>query len=113
VGTAEIVPPFWIEEAPDAAGALRLTLFGELDLNVADELGARLAELKTAGTGVRLDLSELTFIDSSGIRVVTRARLEASRDGWALDIDPHVSEVVRRPLELLGLDEVLWSKTPD
>jgi anti-anti-sigma factor len=108
-----MAPPFWMDEAHDADGALRVMLFGELDLNVADQLEARLAELKAAGTSLRLDLSELTFIDSSGIRVVTRARLDATRDGWPLEIDPNVSEIVRRPLELLGLDEVLWSKTPD
>ena len=97
----------------DADGALRLTLRGELDLTVADQLENRLEQLRAAGTGVRLDLSELSFIDSSGIRVVIRARIEASREGWALDVDPHVSESVRRPLELLGLGDVLWSKTRD
>lgn len=102
-----------MDQAQDADGALRLTLCGELDLTVADDLEARLDELKAMGTCVRLDLSELSFIDSSGIRVVTRAYLGAGRASWPLEIDANVSEVVRRPLELLGLDDVLWSKTPD
>lgn len=104
---------FSIVDARDADGALRLTLVGELDLTVADQLETRLRELRSTEASVRLDLSELSFIDSSGIRVIIRARLDADRDGWAVDVDPHVSEIVRRPLELLGLDDVLWSKTPD
>jgi anti-sigma B factor antagonist len=108
-----MAPQFSMVDARDADGALRLTLLGELDLTVADQLEARLQELRTFEPCVRLDLSELSFIDSSGIRIVIRARLDADRDGWALNVDPHVSEIVRRPLELLGLDEVLWSKTPD
>jgi anti-anti-sigma factor len=97
----------------DADGALRLKLLGELDLTVADQLETRLRRLRAEGTSVRLDLSELSFIDSSGIRAVIHARLDGDREGWALDVDPDVSESVRRPFELLGLDEVLWSKTPD
>ncbi len=108
-----MAPQFWMDQALDADGALRLMLLGELDLTVAEQLETRLKELQAAGTSVRLDLSELSFIDSSGIRIVVRARLDANRDGWLLDVDPHVSEIVRRPLELLGLDEVLWTKTPD
>ncbi len=108
-----MVPQFSMLEDWDADGALRLMLLGELDLTVADQLERRLERLRAVGTSVRLDLSELSFIDSSGIRVVIRARLDATRDGWALDVDPHVNEIVRRPLELLGLDDVLWSKTPD
>jgi anti-anti-sigma factor len=104
---------FSIVDGWDADGALRLALLGELDLNVADQLKSRLEQLRAEGTSVRLDLSELSFIDSSGIRVVIRARLDGERDGWMLEVDPDVNESVRRPLELLGLDDVLWSKTPD
>jgi anti-anti-sigma factor len=108
-----MTPQFWIEESQDSDGALRLTLFGELDLTVAGELESRLGELKAEEATVRLDLSELSFIDSSGIRVVTRARLNSSAAQWTVEIDPHVSPVVKRPLELLGLGDVLWSKTSD
>ena len=106
-------PQFWIGEDQDPDGAVRLTCFGELDLTVADQLEARLEQLKAQDAAVCLDLSELSFIDSSGIRVLTRARLDSDRSGWTFEIDPHVSPVVKRPLELLGLGEVLWSKTPD
>jgi anti-anti-sigma factor len=108
-----MTPRFRIQEKEEPDGVLRLTLLGELDLTVADQLDRRLEELKGQGIRVRLDLSELSFIDSSGIRVVMRARLNADKAGWAFEIDPHVSPIVKRPLELLGLGDVLWSKAPD
>jgi anti-anti-sigma factor len=73
---------FRIDESRDADGALRLTLLRELDLTVAPRLDARLAELRETSAQVRLDLSKLEFIDSSGIRVVTLAALDARRNGW-------------------------------
>jgi anti-anti-sigma factor len=103
-----MLPQFRIDERSDADGALRLILFGELDLTMSDHLAARLAELRQADAWVRLDLSQLEFIDSSGIRVITRAALEARRDGWALELERELSPTVRRPLELLGMDSALW-----
>jgi anti-anti-sigma factor len=104
---------FQIVQSRDPFGAYRLTLIGELDLSVADLLSDRLDELKAKHATVQLDLSQLTFIDSTGIRVVTMACLDASRNGWRLEVERKLSPAIRRPVELLGLDEVLWSKTPD
>ena len=90
---------------------MRLTCFGELDLTVADQLQARLEQLKAQDAAVCLDLSELSFIDSSGIRVVTGCRLDSDRSGWTFQDRP-TSTGLKRPLEwLLGLGDVLWSKT--
>ncbi len=50
-----------------------LRLMGELDISNADETLARIEEEAAAGGGdLILDLSELTFIDSSGIRVLLK-----------------------------------------
>jgi hypothetical protein len=57
-------PRFRIEERFDDDGVVRLALFGELDLSVSDEFRHRLGELRRGGLDVRLDLSELEFIDS-------------------------------------------------
>lgn len=45
---------------------------GEIDLSTAPVLEARLDELEDAGTVV-LDLSDVTFIDSTGLRVILAA----------------------------------------
>jgi anti-anti-sigma factor len=104
---------FEIEESSDLTGSCVLVLRGELDMSVAEQLEARLADLKAAEVPVHLDLSQLTFIDSSGIRVVILARLASERNGWTVEVERNVPAVVRGPLELLGLDEILWSQSPD
>lgn len=103
-----MLPQFRIEESRDGDGALRLTVHGELDLTVAGQLDARLHALRSAGARVRLDLSKLEFIDSSGIRVVTVAALEGRRDGWDLELVRDLPATVRRPFELLGMESALW-----
>jgi anti-anti-sigma factor len=106
-------PQFEIEETRNSDGGCMLVLRGELDMSVAGELEARLEELELEHVPVRLDLSRLTFIDSRGIRVVTLARLAGRGDGWTLEVGREVPSAVRMPLQLLGLDKILWSKTPD
>jgi len=64
----------------DAQGGACLTLRGELDLGSAPQLEQALAE---AGDDVLLDLRDLTFMDSTGVRVLLEA---AEREGRALRI---------------------------
>ena len=104
---------FLIEQQREVDGAVRLTLRGELDMSVAGDLENRLQELKGAHATVRLDLSKLSFIDSTGIRIVTLARLDSGRNGWRFEVERELNPAIRRPLELLGLDQVLWSETVD
>ena len=85
-----------------------LVLSWELDIAVAAILGDRLTTLRNDGYAVRLDLTELDFIDSSGLRELILARSEARSHGWRLDIDPHMTEPVRRAVELAGVHSLLW-----
>jgi anti-sigma B factor antagonist len=92
----------------DDPDGVRLVLTGELDLAVAEMLGSRLRQLRNEGYDVRLDLSELEFIDSSGLRELIVAVSEARSDGWRLEIDPHMTKPVRRTVEIAGLRSHLW-----
>jgi anti-anti-sigma factor len=95
--------PFEIHEshAPDL---IRLRLVGELDIATAPVLTERLNRLPLDALVVRLDLSELEFIDSSGLHVL----LEATRDsGGLVEVDPHVAPQVRRLLELTHTDRLI------
>jgi anti-anti-sigma factor len=65
---------FDLTMARDAQGTCRVTLRGELDLGTAGRLEQALAE---AGQDVLLDLRALTFMDSTGVRVL----LEAAQGG--------------------------------
>lgn len=81
-------------------------LVGELDMSTADELDAA---LRTAPDDeeLTLDLTELTFIDSSGIQVLLR--YVASRDGRAGDgtlVLVGAAPNVRRALEIVGIDRI-------
>jgi anti-anti-sigma factor len=101
---------FAMREDLDAGGTVRLTLLGDLDLTVADTLGTRLAELKTAGRPVRLDLSRLAFIDSTGIQALLVALTDARWTGWQLDVAQQVSPSVERAAQVVGIAQVLWPK---
>jgi stage II sporulation protein AA (anti-sigma F factor antagonist) len=97
-----------VGECLDAGGMLRLTLLGDLDVAGAEALNARLAELKTAGRPVRLDLSRLAFIDSSGIQALIVTLTDARSTGWQLEVAPEVSPTVRRAAEITGIARILW-----
>jgi anti-anti-sigma factor len=99
---------FRMREVFDDPDEVRLVLSGELDLAVAEMLGNRLRQLRDARCDVRLDLAELDFIDSSGLRELIVALEESRSDGWRLDIDPRVSDAVRRTVEIAGLRPHLW-----
>jgi anti-anti-sigma factor len=99
---------FWLDEQSEPAGGVRLMLSGELDLATADQLSSRLRALCASGRSVVLDLAQLEFIDSSGIRELVRAVSGARRDGWSLSLDPTMAPQVLRIIELLGLRDLFW-----
>lgn len=93
---------FQMAESVDEAGVLCLSLIGELDIAVADDLATRLHELQEQGLEVRLDLTRLEFIDSAGIREL-KCALDSSRDGSRLTVGTDMTSAVRRVVEIVGL----------
>jgi anti-anti-sigma factor len=82
---------------------LVLTLRGELDPHTAPQLRSRIDEALANGkVDLVLDLAGVTFIDSSGLRVVLRAHSEAGeRNGRLVLRSP--SATARRLLDITGL----------
>lgn len=78
-------------------------LLGELDISNAETLEAVLDREVQHDGDVTLDLSELTFIDSSGIRVLLRAMDRLDGRGRLLLLSPTNS--VHNVLSLMGLDD--------
>lgn len=75
---------------------------GELDLAEVPALRDRLRELVCAERETVLDLSGITFIDSSGIQLLFEATREAESNGWRLQLrDP--SPVTYGTLKLAGV----------
>jgi anti-anti-sigma factor len=92
---------FYVSESPVDGGRV-ITPCGELDLSTA----ARLEEQLAGHCDTVLDLSELTFIDSSGIHLVISTAQRARSEGWSFTVrDPQPA--VLRVIELLGLTEHL------
>jgi anti-sigma B factor antagonist len=76
---------------------------GEIDMHTAPKLGRRLLGLLDEGK-IRLvvDLSRVTFMDSTGIGVILNAlRRATGRDGGLVLVCP--TERVLRPFEVTGL----------
>ena len=86
----------------DPDQALHLALVGELDLTAGETLSTRLADLKTTRRRTRLDLSQLAFIDSSGIQALLVALTDDRCDGWQLEVAPEPSPRVKRAAEIAG-----------
>ena len=62
----------------------RVAVRGELDLGTAGRLERCLDELLERREPVLLDLRELTFMDSTGLRALLKAREHAEEADWAL-----------------------------
>ena len=65
-------------------GRARVAVSGELDLGTAGRLERCLAELLQTREPVLLDLSELTFMDSTGLCALLKAREQAEATQWPL-----------------------------
>jgi anti-sigma B factor antagonist len=79
---------------------------GELDAASSPQLERALAEARQPGGPVELDLSKVSFIDSSGLRVITGVVRDVEADGGSFTITA-ASEAVRRIFEITGLRSLL------
>jgi anti-sigma B factor antagonist len=84
-----------------------LPISGVLDVGGATAAHKRLLGLELRpGDQLVLDLSRLTFMDSTGIRLILQARQHAASHGAGFVV-VRGPETVMRVLELVGLDEQL------
>jgi anti-sigma B factor antagonist len=89
-----------------SAQTARVTLSGELDIATAPTLEARLGELSQQITQVVLDLRELAFIDSTGLRVVL-GLANGLGENRARVVIVRGPEAVQRVFTLTGADREL------
>lgn len=87
-----------IEPAGDGTAIIIAT--GELDVFTSPELRSALRMRMDRHQGVLLDLSGVTFIDSTAIVALVDAITAAEVNGWNLGIRSTLSASVRRALEL-------------
>lgn len=89
----------------DDGDVLRATVSGELDLQTEPQL---IAEVRRRLAGcdasrVVLDVADVSFLDSSGLRALLRSRDEATRAGKTMRLAVRTGPVTRL-LELSGVD---------
>jgi anti-anti-sigma factor len=90
---------FEISKIPDGTG---FKLVGELDVATTPQLTKALLEQPLQRGPVTLDLSELTFVDSSGIHAILTLASSLNGNGPLVVSNP--SEAVARVFEILNLD---------
>ena len=83
-----------------------MRLLGELDMSTAPRLGDELARLASDGaTMVTVDLSDLAFIDSTGLSVLITGLKRLRQQGGDMVLRSPTPGT-RKVLEITGLTEV-------
>ncbi len=103
VASVETGKQLTIEHRGDDAGH-KLIVAGELDIATAPELEASVRALcKDGARRIEIDLSELTFIDSAGVRAVLVAADRCADNRSAMELVRSQHAAARRVFELAGL----------
>ena len=97
--------PFSVTVSTDGDKAV-VSLRGELDMSGVDRAREAIEQAEAGTELLVLDLSELDFIDSTGLEVMLRAARRAHDSGRRL-IVRRPSSYIRRLLEMTAIDQSL------
>lgn len=106
-----IPPPFHAAVERDN-GRLRVRLAGELDLATVPEAEKAIAEARSEAAPLEVDLSGITFIDSSGLRLIVQIDAACRADGRDLVLRPG-PRGVQRVFDLAGVVGILPFRDPE
>jgi len=81
---------------------VRVAASGEVDISTADRLRIGLAEAMDGASSISIDLTEVTFMDSHGLRVLIEACVAAADRRFVIE---SASPNVRRLIHVSGLGE--------
>jgi anti-sigma B factor antagonist len=98
------VTPFEVR-VRDAAPLLVVALEGELDMLSAPQVAEALSRAGGEHRAVVIDLSQLTFVDSSGLNVLLVAYRRSQQAPWRVSLVPG-PERVQRTLEISAMDRL-------
>lgn len=85
-------------------GEAVVALSGELDLSGIEALDDAFAGVDPSATAIVIDVGQLTFMDSSGLGAIVRAKQKADAAGQRLEVRG-ATGAVRRLLDLVALGE--------
>lgn len=98
-----------IEPLPLDGGVRVVRFSGELDFSTTAELVPELGGITEAAEAVILDLTAVSFFDSSGVRLVDHVARSCAHAGVAFRAVAPAGGVPRRVLEIVGLADSLTS----
>jgi anti-sigma B factor antagonist len=106
-------PPFRLEQQ-NLDGRRRVAVAGEIDMLTAPALEEALSEACTLRATIELDLHEVSFIDSTGIRAILTAKAACAENDVELLMVPSRHAAPHRVFELSGLlDRLPWRTRRD
>jgi stage II sporulation protein AA (anti-sigma F factor antagonist) len=101
---------FTLAEDVGGDGERVIRLRGELDIESAPDLERAVLRSRPAGQRVVLDLTDLKFMDSTGLRVLLRARAAADEGRWEINLR-NVPPTIRRLFDMTGVHAALPAET--
>jgi anti-sigma B factor antagonist len=101
---------FTLVEEDGSEGERIIRPRGELDIESAPDLERVLLRPRPAGDRVVVDLGELKFMDSTGLRVLLRARALADEGRWEIRLR-NVPPTIRRLFDMTGVHDALPPET--
>lgn len=103
-----IRPPSFEVHEETVESTLYVSVSGELDLKTVEILGGRLAS-KPHGEcdGLTLDLREVPFMDSSGVRFLIELNERSIEERWKLSLIAPRHDGATLVLEATGADDAL------
>ena len=85
--------------------ALTITLEGRLDTSTAPELEAELGASLDGVTDLTLDLEQLLYLSSAGLRVILGAQKRMNKQGTMTVV--HVADAIMEVFEITGFVDIL------
>lgn len=95
-------PALEVEVRTLRSGRVCVAAAGEIDISSVDVLKHALATEVTNGERVLLDLSAVTFIDSTGLAAIIGALNDSRETGAEIETSSDLPEQARRLFELTG-----------
>jgi anti-anti-sigma factor len=89
----------------EAGMVLKVT--GELDLSTVPVLTESVERLQSGTKALTLDLSDLSFMDSTGLRLLIALDRRANQEGWKLVLIRPQQETAGAVLKATGADSAL------
>jgi anti-sigma B factor antagonist len=103
IGDDDAGTPFAVHLEPMRDGWVRVRVEGELALASSSTLERTVEAELRAHSHVLLDLSQIEFIDSAGLRAMTALVRMAKASGCKLRLSTDLPAHVRRLMEIVGL----------